>query len=174
MSLQVKCQNISVVQFSLCCSVQHRLVVGCTHGHWNSAEFNTEHILFILPCNILSGKSISGSINRKSSSFGNDAHVLSVEGYSLICMFRTLQKLGGVWESLKSQGLQCPNSDKCTLGIPTVFMLLNQSFFLGKRSLLYFPCLNPYHKKSLIFYIGIGLSKCTHGNHFPSFSVYGP
>lgn len=154
--------------------MQHRLVVGRTHGHWNSAEFNTERILLILPCNILSGKSISGSINRKSSSLGNDAHVLSVEGYSLICMFGTLQKLGGVWKSLKSQGLQCPNSDKCTLGIPTVFMLLNQSFFLGKRSLLYFPCLNPYHKKSLIFYIGIGLSKWYTWKSLSQISVYGP
>lgn len=160
MSLQVKCQSTSVVQFSLCCSVQHRLVVGCIHGHWNCAEFNTERILLILTSNSLLGKSLSDIINWKSSSLGNDTYVLSVEGYTLIRMFWTLQKLGEVWECFKSQGLQCPNSDKHTLGIPTVSMVLNQSFFLGKRSLLYFPLLNPYYKKSLIFfYIGTVLSK---------------
>lgn len=45
--------------------------------------------------------------------------VFSGEGYTLLCTFRALLKLGGVWEGLKSQGLQCPNSDKPVLGSPT-------------------------------------------------------
>lgn len=85
MSLQVNCQSVPVVQFSLHCSVQHRLVERITYGYQNTGEFNTECILLILPRKSLLGKNISSVVNRKSSSVEKDMYILSVEGCTLIC-----------------------------------------------------------------------------------------